>query len=672
MTHPENRHRDHHHHHHRNRSPNVRAPLAFLLRPGLHLMRSMRMPAKMGLVGAMLATPLFLLLALAMLQARDDMAIARAEREGVVLAQQVTELALLVQTHRSLSNQVAAGMVTLTPARDALRAKLRRAVQHTDEILVQTTTFAFDDLWPAERTRLLAMADGHLSERRTEAMTEHGVQAERLRRLLKLIGERSQLLFDPRADTYFLMDLGIERMLPWMDTIGQMDVQGGELLMRDASVRERTVMLNLADEAQRSAEEVVLQLQALARTGVEISDGVRPASDATGRMLALTRTNFGAEAISAEAAPYHAAGLEALQALSRFDEELWGQLELRLDQRIQGLQQRLWGQGLAVALGLMGVLYLGLSFYTSFMGSLRQVMGSLVAVTHGDLSVQVCIEGRDELAAVGVELERMSERLSSLVGEIRGSAVGVDQAGASVAGDGRALSQRTDTQAGSLQRTLLTVQQLSQAVGNNTTAADALQKLTAHLRDDAALGSTAMAESIQVMQTLEQSVNRVAEVNAVIDDIAFQTNLLAINASIEAARAGEAGKGFSVVAGEIRQLANRCGEAAAEVRGLIESTTEQTGHSLRSIEDAGARLTSVIRGVDDISARLGGITAASQAQNRALEQVSTSVNELDAITRQNVDMVEQSSVSAETLATQAASLRTSVAAIKLRRVEAGV
>jgi methyl-accepting chemotaxis protein len=668
MTHPEDHHRDHH----RNRSLNVRAPLAFLLRPGLHLMRNMRMPAKMGLVGAMLATPLFLLLALAMLQARDDMAIARAEREGVVLAQQVTGLALLVQTHRSLSNQVAAGMATLTPARDALRAKLRHAVQHTDEILAQTTTFAFDDLWPAERTRLLAMADGHLSERRTEAMAEHGVQAERLRRLLKLIGERSQLLFDPRADTYFLMDLGIERMLPWMDTIGKMDVQGGELLMRDASVRERTVMLNLADEAQRSAEEVVLQLQALARTGVEISDGVRPASDATGRMLALTRTNFGAEAISAEAAPYHTAGLEALQTLSRFDEELWGQLELRLDRRIQGLQQRLWGQGLAVALGLLGVLYLGLSFYTSFMGSLRQVMGSLVAVTHGDLSVQVCIEGRDELAAVGVELERMSERLSALVSEIRGSAVGVDQAGASVAGDGRALSQRTDTQAGSLQRTLLTVQQLSQAVGNNTTAADALQKLTAHLRDDAALGSTAMAQSIQVMHTLEQSVNRVAEVNAVIDDIAFQTNLLAINASIEAARAGEAGKGFSVVAGEIRQLANRCGEAAAEVRGLIESTTEQTGHSLRSIEDAGARLTSVIRGVDDISTRLGGITAASQAQNRALEQVSTSVNELDAITRQNVDMVEQSSVSAETLATQAASLRTSVAAIKLRRVEAGV
>jgi methyl-accepting chemotaxis protein len=635
-------------------------------------MRAMRMPAKMGLVGAMLVLPLCLLLALAMLQARDDMAVARAEREGAVLAQQVTELALLVQMHRSVSNQVAAGVVAMTPARDALRAKLRQAVRHTDEVLGQTTTFALDDLWPAERTRLVALADGHLPERRTEAMAEHGVQIERIRRLLKLIGERSQLLFDPRAETYFMMDLGVERMLPWMEAVGRLEAQGSELLLRDASVRERTVMLNLADEAQRSAEEVVLQLQALARTGIEISDGVRPASEATGRMLSLARANFEPEAVSAEALPYHAAGLEALQALWRFDEEIWIQLDQRLGQRIQSLRQRLLVQGLAVAVGLLGMLYLGLSFYISFMGSLRLVMRSLVAVTHGDLSMQVRIEGRDELAGVGVELERMSERLSSLVGEIRGSAVGVDLAGASVAGDGRALSQRTDTQASSLRRTLLTVQQLSQAVGNNTAAADALQHLTAHLRDDAALGSTAMAESIQVMHTLEQSVNRVAEVNAVIDDIAFQTNLLAINASIEAARAGEAGKGFSVVAGEIRQLANRCGEAAAEVRVLIESTTAQTGHSLRAIEDAGDHLTSVIRGVDDVSVRLNSIAEASHAQNQALEQVSTSVNELDTITRQNADMVEQSSVSAETLATQAASLRTSVAAIKLRRVEVGV
>lgn len=319
-----------------------------------------------------------------------------------------------------------------------------------------------------------------------------------------------------------------------------------------------------------------------------------------------------------------------------------------------------------MVLGLVGLVYLGLSFYASFTGSLRQVSGSLVAVTNGDLSVQVRIEGRDELADLGGELERMSVRLSSLVGEIRGSAVGVDQAGTSVADDGRALSQRTESQAASLHRTLLTVQQLSRAVGNNAAAADALQQLTAQLRNDAAIGSEAMARSIQGMHTLEQSVNRVAEVNAVIDDIAFQTNLLAINASIEAARAGEAGKGFSVVAGEIRQLANRCGEAAAEVRGLIESTTEQTGDSLRAIEDAGGRLTSVISGVDDVSVRLNGITEASHAQNTALAQVSTSVNELDTITRQNVDMVEQSSASAESLATQAASLRTSVASIKLR------
>ncbi|MDZ7856073.1 methyl-accepting chemotaxis protein [Sphaerotilus sp.] len=639
-----------------------------LLRPGLRLMRILRMPAKMGLLGAMLVIPLFLLLALAMLDALADIGVAQSEREGAVLARQVTELALLVQSHRSLSNQVAAGNLAVTAARDALRARLRQSVQRTDEILAQTTRFSLEDLWPAERTRLLALADGQHAERRAETAAAHGVQAERLHRLLKLIGERSQLLFDPRADTFFLMDLGVERMLPWLDAIGRLDVQGGELLQRDASVRERTLMLGLADDAQRTAESVVLQLQALTRAGVEVSENLRPASEATGRLMRMTRASFDAEAISGEASAHHAAGQEALQALARFSDELWVQLDLRLGERIEALQQRLWLQGVAVVVGLLGVFYLGLSFYASFMWSLRQVMGSLVAVAQGDLSRPVRIEGRDELGAVGAALERMSARLSSLVGEIRSSAVGVDQAGVAVAGDGQALSQRTDTQAGSLRRTLLTVEMLSQAVVNNTVAADALQRLTAHLREDAALGGTAMHDSIQAMHTLEESVNRVAEVNAVIDDIAFQTNLLAINASIEAARAGEAGKGFSVVAGEIRQLANRCGEAAGEVRVLIESTTEQTGHSRRSIEDAGARLTSVMGGVDDISARLVGITMASQAQNTALEQVSSSVHDLDVITRQNVDMVEQTSVAAESLATQAASLRTSVASIKLRPV----
>lgn len=644
----------------------LRRGISLLMQPGMRLMRGMRLPAKLGLLGAMLALPLFLLLAEGLQQSRAAVAVAQAERDGAALAQQLTELVVLVQTHRSLSNQVAAGVAALVPRRDAVRGQIRQAVSGTDAWLAGLRTFAMADLWLPERTRLLEMADGRLSERRVDAMAAHDAQVERLRRLLKFVGERSQLLFDPRADTYFLMDLGIERMLPWMEAIGQMEARGGELLLRDASVRERTMMLSLADDAQRSAEEVVLQMQALARTGTEISDSVRATSDATGRLLALARSTFDAEAVNAEPAPYHAAGMDALQALRALDQEIWAQLDQKLAQRIQDHQRQQWLHALSVLLGLSGLLYLGMSFYGSFLGSLRQVSRSLVAVTRGDLSVPVRIHGRDELAALGTELERMSERLSALVGEIRGSAEGVDQAGSSVSSDGHALAQRTETQASGLRRTVVTLQQLHQAVGHNAAAAEALQQITVQLRKDAAVGSGAMTESIQVMHDLEQSVNRVAEVNAVIDDIAFQTNLLAINASIEAARAGEAGKGFSVVAGEIRQLANRCGEAAAEVHDLIESTTVQTGCSLRAIEDAGERLGSVIRGVDEVSARLGGITTASQAQNAALEQVSTGVLELDALTRQNAEMVEQSSASADVLASQAAALRTSVAAIRLR------
>lgn len=138
------------------RSPWVQGPLAALLKPGLRVMRGMRLPAKMGLLGAMLAMPLFLLMTLAMIQASGDMAVARSEREGTLLARQVTELVVLVQSHRSLSNQVAAGVTALTPARDAVRVQLRQAVQQADQAIAATKTFTFDDLWPAERERLLA------------------------------------------------------------------------------------------------------------------------------------------------------------------------------------------------------------------------------------------------------------------------------------------------------------------------------------------------------------------------------------------------------------------------------------------------------------------------------------------------------------------------------------
>ena len=169
--------------------------------------------------------------------------------------------------------------------------------------------------------------------------------------------------------------------------------------------------------------------------------------------------------------------------------------------------------------------------------------------------------------------------------------------GRQVADHGQALAARTEAQAANLRQTVVTVAQVSEAVATNAHAAKTLDELTARLRGQAEVGGEAMRTTVASMGSLESSSRRVAEIIGVIDSISFQTNILALNAAVEAARAGESGRGFAVVAAEVRQLAQRSGAAAAEIRTLIAQSSDQVADSVRRIHDVGQTLEAVVTGV---------------------------------------------------------------------------
>jgi hypothetical protein len=191
--------------------------------------------------------------------------------------------------------------------------------------------------------------------------------------------------------------------------------------------------------------------------------------------------------------------------------------------------------------------------------------------------------------------------------------------------------------------------------------------LTEDLRERSEEGAGLMRETIGSIRALEERTRRVAEVNGVIDDLAFQTNLLALNASVEAARAGELGKGFAVVAAEVRQLGPRCAQAATQVRGLIEQTTEQVDEVTARVDGVSGRLTGVVDGVGAVSAQLAMIAEASEQQSRGLDEVALAVAQLDDITQQNAQAVGRSADASGALVEQARALRASVASIRLRQ-----
>jgi len=648
----------------------MNAIFSTVMRPGARWMRRMRVPLKLSLMGTVLLVPLVLLVIHGSQTANQAIALTRSEQAGAEAVGLLTEVVTEVQTHRGLTSRVLAGDETAQAPLRQTRERLKAALAKADQGFSHGTVAdnALSDEWKAAREAAQALAAGRHAERRDQAFAQHSTEVARLQQLVLRVGEVSGLLLDPDADTFFLMDLVVQRLGPWTEALALARGQGAGLLSRgDASALERASVLGRADSLGTQLTELQFRIEALQRAGVAAPAEWPTAMAATQDFSALLREAFGGDALQTAPGAYFDRGSAAIRQVLALHHRLLQELSLRLAQREQRAVQELWLQLGASAAGLLLMLYLAAAFYISFLGALRTLHKGVLATAQGDLAHKTQVHGKDELADIGSVVEGMSQRLSAMVAEIRSSAVRVGLSGQQVAISGEALAQRTHSQAVSLRQTTGTVAQLSEAVASNANAAKELDELTIRLRAQAEAGGAAMRETIGSMAALEGSSKRVGEIISVIDGIAFQTNILALNAAVEAARAGDAGRGFAVVAAEVRQLALRSSTASAEIKQLIGQSTQQVGDSVGRIQQVGVTLDGVVAGVRDVSDRLRGIAMASAQQSSGLEEVSQSVGNLDELTKQNAQMVSESSASADDLVTRAAALSEAVGAIRLRQ-----
>jgi methyl-accepting chemotaxis protein len=176
----------------------------------------------------------------------------------------------------------------------------------------------------------------------------------------------------------------------------------------------------------------------------------------------------------------------------------------------------------------------------------------------------------------------------------------------------------------------------------------------------AARGGEIVRQVVGTMGTIQDSSRRIADIIGVIDSIAFQTNILALNASVEAARAGEQGRGFAVVAAEVRNLAQRSAQAAKDIKGLIVDSVEQVDGGVKLVEQAGQNMTEIVDSFQKVAALVTDIAVASREQSNGIEQISKSVNQMDEVTQQNAALVEEAAAAAESLEDQARALSKAV------------
>ncbi len=286
-----------------------------------------------------------------------------------------------------------------------------------------------------------------------------------------------------------------------------------------------------------------------------------------------------------------------------------------------------------------------------------RVMG---AIARGDLSERIEDDYVGSFGQLKADANSTVSKLTEMIGEIKNSA-NLMLHGLQAISDGNAsLSQRTEAQAASLVETASSMEKMTATVKLNADNARHANQLAEGAREQAENGGQVLNQAVAAMSEISASSSEISSIIGVIDEIAFQSNLLALNASVEAARAGEKGRGFAVVASEVRNLAQRSAAASKQIKDLIEDSATKVAEGTRLVDESGQTLSKIVSSVKKVSDIVAEISVASQEQSTGIEQVNKAVMQMDKSTQQNTAQVAEAASASEALGKQAQTMHKQV------------
>ncbi|MBG0534649.1 methyl-accepting chemotaxis protein [Enterobacter hormaechei] len=289
------------------------------------------------------------------------------------------------------------------------------------------------------------------------------------------------------------------------------------------------------------------------------------------------------------------------------------------------------------------------------LSGIRDAMNSIANGTN-DLSQRLPDKGGDEVAQIAQAFNAFSDKLSVVMVQLRDASASVKNAAHEIAAGNQDLSGRTEQAASSLRETASAVEEITASVTQSNESAAEANEQASKASAAASRGGDVVAQAISTMQSIELASAKIGDITSVIDGIAFQTNILALNASVEEARAGEQGRGFAVVAGEVRNLASRSAQAAKEIKSLIDSTTESVATGSRFVHLAGDSMDEIRASVGSVSGIMREISIATREQMKGIHEINHAVTHLDRMVQQNAELVVQSAAAASALQSQAGDL----------------
>lgn len=280
---------------------------------------------------------------------------------------------------------------------------------------------------------------------------------------------------------------------------------------------------------------------------------------------------------------------------------------------------------------------------------------SLSAVANSDLTAR--IDGlSDDFTPISQDFNQALGELSGAMDSVRVAIQSIGSSSGEIQAATNDLAHRSERQSANLQQSASSMQELTAQIEDYAQIAAQVKSSVSDARAEAESGGQVVSAAITSMDSVRKASAEIADINDMIDGIAFQTNLLALNAGVEAARAGESGKGFSVVASEVRALAQRSTESAEAIKQRIDAVTNHVNSSVSLVNETATALETIIERVSSVAGSVANIAQSAEQQSSALKVINGSMKEMDNMTQQNAAMVEETNAATNLLSREVAQL----------------